>query len=62
MDPPRAPPGSTIMPLITFLQHESHREAGWHRNGERRARGMFPVSNLAQQLEPWERQLVRCFC
>jgi hypothetical protein len=58
MDPPRPPPGSSIMPLVSFLQRESHNEPGWHRNGERRARGMFLVTSLSQQLEPWERQLV----
>jgi hypothetical protein len=57
-DPPRPPPGTCVMPLITFLMQERHREPGWHRNAERRARGMFLVANLSQQLEPWERQLV----
>ncbi|GKZ01524.1 hypothetical protein MPSEU_001103000 [Mayamaea pseudoterrestris] len=57
LDPLHPPPGTCVMPLITFLRHERHREAGWHRNAERRARGMFLVSNLSQQLEPWERQL-----
>jgi hypothetical protein len=58
LDPPRPPPGTCIMPLIAFLQRERHREPGWHRNAERRARGMFLVSNLSQPMEPWERQLV----
>jgi len=34
-----------------------HQPVGWHRNAERRARGMFPVASLSTQLEPWERQL-----
>jgi hypothetical protein len=46
------------MPLIAFLQEGLPKEAGWHRNAERRARGMFPTPSLTSQLEPWERQLV----
>jgi hypothetical protein len=30
----------------------------WHRNEERRARGLWPVHNPATQLEGWERELV----
>mmetsp|Transcript_22180 Transcript_22180/g.34124 ORF Transcript_22180/g.34124 Transcript_22180/m.34124 type:complete len:247 (+) Transcript_22180:709-1449(+) len=46
------------MPLIAFLKDgQETKEAGWHRNHERRARGMFPVASLSSQLEPWERQL-----
>mmetsp|Transcript_12852 Transcript_12852/g.35241 ORF Transcript_12852/g.35241 Transcript_12852/m.35241 type:complete len:175 (+) Transcript_12852:467-991(+) len=46
------------MPLVAFLREgASSREVGWHRNAERRARGLFPMSNLSVQLEPWERQL-----
>jgi len=56
-DPPAAPEGSNLMPLVAFLKAGSRREPGWHRNQERRARGMFPVTSLSSQLEPWERQL-----
>lgn len=58
LDPPSAPEGVPVMPLISFLQEGRAREAGWHRNAERRSRGMFPHSSLSSQLEPWERQLV----
>eukprot|EP00545_Synedropsis_sp_CCMP1620_P012028 CAMPEP_0119017766 /NCGR_PEP_ID=MMETSP1176-20130426/17606_1 /TAXON_ID=265551 /ORGANISM="Synedropsis recta cf, Strain CCMP1620" /LENGTH=344 /DNA_ID=CAMNT_0006971589 /DNA_START=20 /DNA_END=1051 /DNA_ORIENTATION=- len=57
LDPPPAPEGTSVMPLVSFLRDGSAKEPGWHRNGERRARGMFPVSSLSSQLEPWERQL-----
>jgi hypothetical protein len=59
LDPPPAPDGINVMPLISYLREGSVQEAGWHRNAERRARGMFPVTSLSSQLEPWERQLVR---
>lgn len=58
LDPPSAPEGVPVMPLVAFLQEGRTKEAGWHRNAERRARGMFPHSSLSSQLEPWERQLV----
>jgi hypothetical protein len=58
LDPPAAPEGVPVMPLVTFLQEGRSKEAGWHRNAERRSRGMFPHSSLSSQLEPWERQLV----
>mmetsp|Transcript_17601 Transcript_17601/g.26082 ORF Transcript_17601/g.26082 Transcript_17601/m.26082 type:complete len:328 (-) Transcript_17601:110-1093(-) len=57
LDPPQAPDGVSVMPLVQFLADGSKEPAGWHRNDERRARGMFPVVSLASQLEPWERQL-----
>jgi hypothetical protein len=47
-----------VMPLINYLHDNAHKESGWHRNTERRARGMFPVTGLSAQLEPWERQLL----
>lgn len=48
----------SAMPLVTFLRFGAlHKEAGWHRQAERRARGMFPCASLSSQLEPWERQL-----
>lgn len=58
LDPPAAPEGISVMPLIAFLAEGSVQAPGWHRNGERRARGMFPVTSPSSQLEPWERQLV----
>jgi hypothetical protein len=46
------------MPLIAFLEEGRSKETGWHRDQERRARGMFPQTTITSQLEPWERQLV----
>ena len=62
LDPPAAPAGFQTMPLVAHLKEGSMagKQAGWHRNAERRARGMFPVKGLSVQLEPWERQLVSC--
>lgn len=57
LDPPSAPEGVAVMPLVAYLQEGRTKEAGWHRNAERRARGMFPQSSLSSQLEAWERQL-----
>lgn len=58
-DPPAPPSGVVIMPLVEFLREGAAKnEPGWHRNTERRARGLFPVTSLQMQLEPWERQLV----
>ena len=57
-DPPPPPDGVAVMPLVAHLREGEAREAGWHRNAERRARGMFAVTSLSSQLEPWERQLV----
>lgn len=61
LDPPAAPAGFHTMPLVAHLKEGSvsRKPAGWHRNEERRARGMHPVKGLSVQLEPWERQLVR---
>lgn len=49
-----------MMPLVQHLKEgfESQKARGWHRNEERRARGMPPVTNPAIQLEGWERELV----
>ena len=60
LDPPAAPAGFQTMPLVAHLKEGSisGKQAGWHRNAERRARGMYPVKGLSVQLEPWERQLV----
>jgi hypothetical protein len=53
------PPESTyVMPLVLFLRESTSKEAGWHRNAERQARGIHPVASISMQLEPWERQLV----
>jgi hypothetical protein len=50
----------SVMPLVTLLKEGSERhEPGWHRNAERLARGLPPVSNASVQLEAWEKQLVR---
>lgn len=59
LDPPAAPEGTPVMPLVSFLHEGCIKEPGWHRNAERRARGMHPHASLSSQLEPWERQLVR---
>ena len=49
-----------LMPLIAHLKagFDGLKPPAWHRNEERRARGMFPVDNPAMQLEGWERELV----
>ncbi len=61
-DPPPPPIGISVMPLVEFLREgATSKESGWHRNAERRARGLFPIGNLSIQLEPWERQLVSVF-
>ena len=49
-----------MMPLVAFLRANAGKPAGWHREEERRARGIRPVPALSCQLESWERQLVRC--
>ena len=49
------------MPLIAHLKQgfeDPNQPPAWHRNEERRARGLFPVHNPATQLESWERELV----
>jgi hypothetical protein len=57
-NPPQPPAEVSIMPLVIFFREGAGKEPGWHRNAERRARGMFPVTSMSSQLEPWERQLV----
>eukprot|EP00980_Cylindrotheca_fusiformis_P025304 scaffold13475_cov103-Cylindrotheca_fusiformis.AAC.1 len=54
------PDPNTVMPLIAHLKSgfDSLKPPAWHRNEERRARGLFPVDNPATQLEGWERELV----
>ena len=60
--PPPPPPAvvspTELMPLVAFLRDNAVKPAGWHRNEERRARGVRPVPSLSCQLEAWERQLV----
>ena len=47
-----------VMPLVAHLKEGAAKHpVGWHRNAERRARGLWPVTSLSTQLEPWERQL-----
>jgi hypothetical protein len=52
--------GAATMPLVSHLRRGRSRPFGWHRSEERAARGAGPVPNVKVQLEPWERQLVRC--
>lgn len=53
------PQDGDTMPLIKHLKEgfEANKPTAWHRNEERRARGLWPV-NPATQLEGWERELV----
>lgn len=48
------------LPLVAHLREgfESGKPPAWHRNEERLARGIAPVTNPAAQLEDWERELV----
>ena len=50
----------TPMPLIAHLKagFDTGKPLAWHRNEERRARGHWPVTSPATQLEGWERELV----
>lgn len=52
-----ASPPFAIMPLVKFINDGVDRAPGWHRNDERRARGIPEVSSLHCQLESWEKQL-----
>ena len=54
------PSGNDVMPLVRHLKEgfDANRTRGWHRQDERRARGLLPVPNSAIQLEGWERELV----
>lgn len=48
-----------VMPLVQVLREGAKtKDAGWHRNEERLARGIAPVTNLGNKLEAWENQLV----
>lgn len=53
--------GASVMPLVVYLRANRTKPFGWHRILERRARGVFPLTSLTSQLEPWERQLVLFF-
>lgn len=55
-----APSPEKTMPLIAHLKEgfDTLKPPAWHRNEERRARGLFPIDNPATQLEGWERELV----
>jgi hypothetical protein len=48
------------MPLIEHFKQGFllQKPPAWHRNEERRARGLWPVDNPAAQFEGWERELV----
>jgi hypothetical protein len=48
------------MPLIEHFKQGVllEKPPAWHRNEERQARGLWPVQNVAMQLEGWERELV----
>ena len=49
----------TLMPLVQALKEGAEtKEIGWHRNAERAARGLPPVENISNHMEPWEKQLV----
>ena len=48
-----------LMPLVAALKEGAEtKEAGWHRNAERAARGLPPVENISNHMEAWEKQLV----
>ena len=49
----------SLMPLVEVLRDGAEsKEAGWHRNAERAARGLPAVENISNHMEPWEKQLV----
>jgi hypothetical protein len=52
--------GGAEMPLIAHFKQGFliEKPPAWHRNEERRARGLWPVHNPATQLQGWERELV----
>lgn len=54
------PTNDELMPLVSHLKQgfDESRPRGWHRNAERRARGLLPVHSPSLQLEGWERELV----
>ncbi|CAJ1927521.1 unnamed protein product [Cylindrotheca closterium] len=54
------PSTETVNPLVAHLKagFDGLKPPAWHRNEERRARGLLPIDNTAAQLEGWERELV----
>ena len=49
----------SLMPLVEVLRDGAEtKDAGWHRNAERAARGLPVVENISNHMEPWEKQLV----
>eukprot|EP00526_Cylindrotheca_closterium_P018355 CAMPEP_0113632530 /NCGR_PEP_ID=MMETSP0017_2-20120614/16911_1 /TAXON_ID=2856 /ORGANISM="Cylindrotheca closterium" /LENGTH=363 /DNA_ID=CAMNT_0000543095 /DNA_START=141 /DNA_END=1229 /DNA_ORIENTATION=- /assembly_acc=CAM_ASM_000147 len=54
------PSTETVNPLVAHLKtgFDAQKPPAWHRNEERRARGLIPIENPASQLEAWERELV----
>ena len=52
--------GTDTLPLILHLKagFDEQKPRGWHRNEERRSRGLVEVINPAIQLQGWERELV----
>ncbi|KAL3929644.1 MAG: hypothetical protein SGBAC_012121 [Bacillariaceae sp.] len=54
------PSPQTKNPLVAHLKagFDDLKPPAWHRNEERRARGLVRVDNPATQLEGWERELV----
>lgn len=54
------PSPQTKNPLVAHLKagFDDLKPPAWHRNEERRARGLVPIDNPAGQLEGWERELV----
>ena len=52
--------GKDTLPLILHLKagFDEQKPRGWHRNEERRSRGLVEVLNPAIQLQGWERELV----
>lgn len=54
------PSPQTKNPLVAHLKagFDDLKPPAWHRNEERRARGLVPIDNPAAQLEGWERELV----
>jgi hypothetical protein len=45
------------MPLVAHLDNNVKMEKSWHRQQERRSRGLSPVASGAQ-FESWEKQLI----
>jgi len=57
-DTQKPTPTAALMPLVNFLRDGAlHKEIGWHRQAERRARGIVQCASLSVHMEPWEKQL-----